>query len=174
MGRSVLLVIAYLGCLKAGLAFMPLDYRLPVDRLRLMVQSAKCRLMLTSGEGPLCGEIDSIDLAQETQIMLFTPIVTLPVVRAHQLSNIVYTSGSTGAPKAVMLEHRGMVNLCAPETTNWPGKLNTALATSIGFDPSGFQIFSTLLGGSTLYCLTNNIHFDAQEYQAFLIKYSEC
>ncbi|KAE9402498.1 acetyl-CoA synthetase-like protein, partial [Gymnopus androsaceus JB14] len=172
MGRSVLLVVAYLGCLKAGLAFMPLDYRLPVDRLRLMVQSAKCRLMLTSGDGPLCGEIHSIDLAQEMQIMLSTPIVTLPVVSAHQLSNIVYTSGSTGAPKAVMIEHRGMVNLCAPETTNWPGKLNTALATSIGFDPSGFQIFSALLGGSTLYCLTNNIHFDAQEYQAFLIKYS--
>lgn len=166
----MLLVIAYLGCLKAGLAFMPLDQKLPVDRLRLMIQSAKCRLMLTSGEGPLCSEMNSVDLDQRTEIMLSTPIVNLPVVCDHHLSNIVYTSGSTGAPKAVMIEHRGMINLCSPETTNWPGKLKTALSTSIGFDPSGFQIFSTLLVGSTLYCLPDNGLLDLQEYQAFIVE----
>ncbi|KAE9406246.1 acetyl-CoA synthetase-like protein [Gymnopus androsaceus JB14] len=172
MERSRLLVIAYLGCLKAGLAFMPLDKRLPVDRLKLMVQSAKCRCMLTSGEGPLTDEIDSVDLTQHSEILLSTPIIDLPSVSDHQLSNIVYTSGSTGVPKAVMVEHRGMVNLCAPETTNWPGKLNTALSTSIGFDPSGFQIFSALLGGSTLYCLPDNGLFDPQEYQTFIVEYN--
>lgn len=169
MGRSALLVTAYLACLKAGLAFMPLDKRLPVDRLRLMVQNAKCRLMLTNGNGPLSGEMDSVDLSQHTEIMLSAPIVNLPSVTSCQLSNIVYTSGSTGTPKAIMIEHQGMMNLCAPETTIWKRKSLIGLTTSVSFDPSGFQIFTALLGGSQLHCLADDGTFDPQEYQNFIV-----
>lgn len=173
MGRSTLLVVAYLGCLKAGLAYMPLDKSQPVDRLRLMVQTANCRLLLVAGECPLANEITCMDLAHNRDITLSTPHIALPMVPSHTLSNIMFTSGSTGTPKGVMVEHRGMINLCAPETTNWPGKLRNGLTTGIGFDPSGFQIFTTLLTGSQLYCFPDTGTFDVYEFQRFMIEHRE-
>ncbi|KAF8580654.1 acetyl-CoA synthetase-like protein [Ramaria rubella] len=169
MGRSALLVVAYLGCLKAGLAYMPLERKLPTERLQVMVQSADCRLVLSMGECPLSDFIECVDLAKRTEIIQTTQKVTLPAVQDSQISNVIFTSGSTGVPKGVMIEHRGMVNLCAPETTNWSGRLRTGLTIGIGFDPSGFQILTTLLGGSELYILQDNGIFDADEYRRFII-----
>ncbi|KAF5356450.1 hypothetical protein D9758_009494 [Tetrapyrgos nigripes] len=168
MHRSSLLAITYTGCLKAGLAYMPMDKALPLDRMRLMVQQAACRLVLTSEECDLGDDILTINL-HEDKVMLSTPIVPLPAVSVHDLCNFMFTSGSTGVPKAVMVEHWGMLNLCAPETSNWPGRMKNALTTSIGFDPSGFQIFSTLLGGSELHCLPDCGIFDGEEYQNFIV-----
>ncbi|KAK7468432.1 hypothetical protein VKT23_002945 [Stygiomarasmius scandens] len=167
--RSVLLVVAYLGCLKAGLAYMPLDQSLPIDRMRSMIQQARCRLVLVSYECPIDEGVVTVNLSENTSIIHSTPIVQLPTVHVNQLSNVMFTSGSTGMPKGVALEHRGMLNLCAPETTNWPGKMKNALTTSIGFDPSGFQIFTTLLTGSELHCLPDHGILDVDEYKHFLI-----
>ncbi|KAE9391127.1 acetyl-CoA synthetase-like protein [Gymnopus androsaceus JB14] len=169
MDRSVLLVVTYLGCLKAGMAYMPLEKNLPLDRMRFMAHEANCQLIITDQDCPLSNDILTIDLTCNTQIILLTPITTLPTISPRNLSNIMFTSGSTGVPKGVMLEHRGMINLCAPETTNWTKKKKNGLTTTLGFDPSGQQIFTTLLSGSELHCLPDNGVFDIEEFQKFVV-----
>lgn len=169
MPRSTLLVVAYLGCLKAGLAFMPLAQHLPLERMQSMINTTGCSLVLCSPLCPLKGDLHCEELTEDCDILRLTPIIDLPCVPDSALSNIVFTSGSTGIPKAIQIEHRGMINLCAPETTAWPGKRRNGLTTGIGFDPSGFQIFSSLLTGSSLYCLPEEPIFDPQTYRSFLI-----
>lgn len=151
------------------MAYMPLDKHLPEDRIRLMVRLAASPMVLTSGDFPLGDEITSVDLTEDTDILSSWPISHLPAVSSQSLSNVIFTSGSTGVPKGVMVKHCGMVNLCAPETTNWPGKMKNGFTTSIGFDPSGFQVFTSLLGGSELHCLLDNGIFDIEEFQRFIV-----
>lgn len=174
MGRSVLLVLAYLGCLKAGMAYLPIDRSLPAERIHLMLQDTRSPLVLTDGTFLVSGHVLTVDLKRETEILLNTPVVALPKVSPNNLSNVIYTSGSTGTPKGVMLEHRGMANLCAPETTNWSSKMKNALTSSIAFDPSGFQILTSILTGSELYCLPDRGVFDAEEFQQFILESGTC
>jgi non-ribosomal peptide synthetase component F len=171
MGRSALIVIAYLGCLKAGLAYMPLDTTLPFERLKLMVQSTNSPMVLTASECPLSVVVqECILLSPDCEIIRSTPIIPLPKVGGRRLSNVLFTSGSTGVPKGVMLEHRGMVNLCAPETSQWPDELKSGFTVGVGFDPSGQQIFSALLTGSELHVLPDNRVFDAEGYRQWMIR----
>lgn len=175
MGRSCLLVVAYVACLKAGLAYLPLDRSLPVNRMHVMTQIAHCRLVLTTGPCPLSTEIECVDISNHSANTVFsTPnFVPFPLIDADTICCYMFTSGSTGVPKGVVVEHRGMVNLCAPELTHWPGRRRNAVTNGIGFDPSGFQIFTSLLTGSPLYCLPDESVFDAQVFIQFLLEFGQ-
>ncbi|KAF8583847.1 acetyl-CoA synthetase-like protein [Ramaria rubella] len=171
MGRSTLLVVAYLACLKAGLAYMPLEKAIPLERLQLMVQTADCHLVLSSRTCPLIGFVNCIDLAVQTEVLNSYPKGQLPIVTEQQIGNVLFTSGSTGVPKGVMIEHHSLVNLCAPKTCYWQGKLQSGLTAGITFDPSGYQISAALLGGSPLYVLPDNGIFYANGYRQFIIEH---
>ncbi|KIJ48314.1 hypothetical protein M422DRAFT_247635 [Sphaerobolus stellatus SS14] len=170
MRRSALLVVAYLACLKAGLAYMPLDKSLPNGRLSQMIYTSECKLVLSFGSFPLRNQVPFIDLSLAHNLLCTSADIIFPKISPRALSNIIFTSGSTGVPKGVMVEHLGMLNLCSPETSAWPDKSRNALTSGIGFDPSGFQIFATLLSGSELHILRDDGIFDTDEFQSFLIK----
>ena len=169
MGRSTLTVLVYLGCLKAGLAYMPLERTLPRDRIRFMVEEARCKMVLTSSPCPISDFVNCVDLVKFSYITEETQITTAQPVSASQLCSVMFTSGSTGLPKGVMVEHRGMVNLCDPTTSNWQGRMRTGWTTGVAFDPSGFQIFSTLASGSELHILPDDGVFRSDRYIDFLI-----
>ncbi|KAJ7347283.1 hypothetical protein DFH08DRAFT_936842 [Mycena albidolilacea] len=171
MPRSCLLVVAYLSCLKAGVVYMPLDRALPTARMRLMAQSASCQLFLTSGDCLLKDDIECVDLNDRSDIFLATPIVPLPDIDEDALCCIIFTSGSTGVPKGCVVEQKGMLNLCSPDTTQWAGRARNALSSGIGFDPSGFQIFTSLLTGAPLYCLPDEGVFNPRQFVQFLLDF---
>lgn len=154
---------------------MPLDKSLPNARLSQMIHTSECKLILSFGKFPLGNQVPFIDLSNFKHKFLCTSAedFTFPKVSPRALSNIIFTSGSTGVPKGVMVEHLGMLNLCCPETSAWPDKSRNALSSGIGFDPSGFQIFATLLSGSQLHILRDDGLFDTDEFQNFLIQSGE-
>jgi len=112
--RSPELVIALLGVLKAGCAYVPLDPNQPPERLAFLLEDTKAPLVLTEQrfvERLRTRQARTVlfeQVAAEGNRRLAAPP---PIeVDPGQLAYIIYTSGSTGQPKGVLIEHRGVVN----------------------------------------------------------------
>ncbi|MBD0260664.1 MAG: amino acid adenylation domain-containing protein, partial [Cytophagales bacterium] len=153
--RSERLVIAVLGILKAGGAFLPVDAALPQDRKTFMLTDAGVRLVLTESDRLLSlsegydGEVMALDLYDFAGEAGNPPAAADP----GQLLYVIYTSGSTGQPKGVQVQHDNFVHYI-----NWAnaGYFNDephhtfGLFTSLSFDLSLTALFSGLLRGGTL------------------------
>ena len=153
--RSFELVTAILGILKAGAAYVPLDPTYPKDRLHYMIEDA--RLAVLVGQREL---IQRLPVGNATVVCLDTDWEAI----AHEscknpplhgdptsLAYIMYTSGSTGQPKGVMIPHRGIVRLV--KNTNYVQLGSNEvflLAAPIAFDASTFEIWGALLNGARL------------------------
>ncbi|OLP52980.1 hypothetical protein BJF92_18245 [Rhizobium rhizosphaerae] len=112
--RGFDMVAAWLGVLKAGGAYLPLDPAYPPGRIADMLEDSGATLVLTTSAIPLPDPLPST--ARRIDLDLDWPqdaSTEDPVSVSHQgdLAYLIYTSGSTGRPKGVMVEHRGLVNL---------------------------------------------------------------
>ncbi len=151
MERSAEMIIALLAVLKAGGAYVPLDPTYPTERRALMMEDTEMPVILTDIANQttgapikhvLCldaenfGGFDDTDLAGDG--------------RAEDMCYIMYTSGSTGAPKGVAVTHRGVVRL-VKETDYASFSEETFLQLApISFDASTFEIWGALLNGGKL------------------------
>ncbi|MFC4307450.1 amino acid adenylation domain-containing protein [Steroidobacter flavus] len=157
--RGAEMIIGMLGILKAGAAYVPLDPSYPAARLAYLVRDSEPVVLLTqsrlqktlpesTARVVLLDAMDGpIQSASDTNVDPASP-----QLREHHLAYVVYTSGSTGAPKGVMVEHRNVVNL-----VHWhcqvfelrAGERSSCVAT-VGFDAAVWEIWSPLSVGATL------------------------
>ncbi len=157
--RSTMMLVALLGVLKAGAAYVPLDARDPVERLRMMYADAGVSVLLTQpGLDHEFGvaEEQKIDLEKEWAQIARHPEST-PRQRAvpDNLAYIIYTSGSTGTPKGVMISHRGLVNYLswAVKTYSISGGTGAPVHSPLGFDLTVTSLFAPLAAGSSVLML---------------------
>lgn len=153
--RSPEMVMVLLGILKAGAAYLPLDPEYPRDRIEYMLKDSKAKLLLTNRK--LEGNIDSSfkkifieDILIETKGFSSTcPEVGL---MGKSLAYILYTSGSTGHPKGVQIEHHNLVNfLLSMQIDPGIGSEDRLLAiTTISFDIAGLELYLPLMTGATM------------------------
>ena len=144
MPRSLQMVEAVLGVLKAGGAYLPLDPNAPEERLQLMLQDANALMVLA--------QIDPEAARESTE-----PLDSK--VSEQSLAYIIYTSGSTGKPKGVMVQHGslseylGWVNntLLAGPVNNLP------VATNLSFDMCLKQLFAPLVSGNEAWLLPEEV-----------------
>jgi amino acid adenylation domain-containing protein len=113
--RSIEMVIGWLGVLRAGAAYVPIDPAYPAERVDLMLREAGVSICLTQAslqEKLPSDRISSLCLDSDWHEIAIEP-VTDPLIRLspENLAYVIYTSGSTGTPKAVMVPHRGLYNL---------------------------------------------------------------
>ena len=148
-------VVAVLGILNSGAAYLPIDPELPRKRIWHLLADGKIDLVLTQSwideklkwpEGIQRFFVDKIELANED----ITPLK--PVQRPEDLAYVIYTSGSTGFPKGVMIGHRGAVNTILDINKRFElGPEDKVLAISnLNFDLSVYDIFGTLAAGGTI------------------------
>ncbi len=164
MDRGAELIIALLGILKAGAAYVPLDPEYPRQRLTYMIKDAGIQLLLTAGQ------IKVDDLGVEVlSIETFGSVLSASssqspsiIIDSSNLAYVIYTSGSTGQPKGVMNTHQGLLNL-----SSWHIQahgLTTAsggsLLASIGFDASTWEIWPYLASGARLWAVSNEQRMD--------------
>ncbi len=151
MERSAELLVAQLGVLKAGAAYLSLDPAHPAERLAFMLEETAAPVVLTQ---------ESLHRDRE-EIARCAPLPPRMVEPDH-LAYVIYTSGSTGRPKGVQIPHRGLLNLVRWDLRAYgtgPGDHRTQVA-SLGFDASVWEIWSCLASGATLHLPAEELRLD--------------
>jgi non-ribosomal peptide synthetase component F len=123
--RSPDLVVAILAILEAGGAYVPLDPALPPARIAALVERAGCRLVLRDAEAPESGAARLI-----------------PGGHPDDLAYVMFTSGSSGEPKGVMMAHRAVDNRLRWMQREFALGVDDRVLhkTSIGFDVSVWEL----------------------------------
>ncbi|MFL6117576.1 MAG: amino acid adenylation domain-containing protein [Catenulispora sp.] len=169
--RSVELMIAILGVLKAGAAYVPLDPTHPRDRLRLMVSQLPDLRLIAAG--PSTAELVRDAGRPWLDVTAVPELAELPghdpevAVTGDDLCYAVFTSGSTGTPKAAAIRHEGWYNLLAwleAEYTLGTGSSNLMLS-SFGFDISQRSLLTPLFTGAALHLLPSRSFDLARAYR---------
>ncbi len=155
LNRTPELLIAILGVLKSGAAYLPLDPNYPADRLEYSLSDAQTPLLITDNavRSKIPATTAKILVFSEIKLLLnnFPDDNPLGTLQPHHLAYIIYTSGSTGRPKGVAIEHHSAVAMIAwAHTVYSPDALAYVFAaTSVCFDLSIFEIFVPLsIGGA--------------------------
>ncbi|ATY11822.1 non-ribosomal peptide synthase [Amycolatopsis sp. AA4] len=145
--RGLEMVVALIGILKAGAAYLPLDPDYPEDRLRFMVEDSGTTTVIEPG--------DLTDLREPCE-----PVDVM--VRPENAAYVIYTSGSTGKPKGVVIEHRGIVNRLRwmQDEYGLTPEDRVLQKTPFGFDVSVWEFFWTLSAGATLVMARPGGHRD--------------
>ncbi len=156
---SVNLAISIFAVLKTGAAYIPLSTAFPPERIRYILQDADARLVITDDSlphPPATGQIHVLIPDWSTvKNHAEKRVPKASLINGSDLAYILYTSGSTGNPKGVMIEHRNLsyyvhwfCQWVMPETG-----VGLPLTSSFIFAAAVTQFYSTLLSGKTLHIL---------------------
>lgn len=149
--RSPQLVVALLGVLKAGAAYVPIDVAEPDLRVaEKLADAAVCAVLSapTERERFAAHEVTALDVPPQPQEV---PDPYDVGVAPQDLAYLMYTSGSTGRPKAVMVEHRNITNLVTTPNFVDVGPTDRILQLApVAFDAATFEIWGALLNGAQL------------------------
>jgi amino acid adenylation domain-containing protein len=153
--RCLDLYVGMLGILKSGGAYVPLDASYPSSRLEFMLKDAEVNVLVTR-EALLADLPDTgyqavcLDTGTETWDGNDAQNLGLDL-SSRNIAYVMYTSGSTGQPKGVVIEHRSIARLVfgVEYATFGPDRVFLQL-TSISFDVSTFEIWGALLHGGRL------------------------
>ena len=155
--RSFEMMIALLGILKSGGAYLPVHTNEPAERFRYMLANAGSRVLLTHDQ--LADRIPEIDATVVNLDRDLTAVVddspVEPGTTPDNLAYVCYTSGSTGMPKGVGVRHSGVVRLVQDGDYASLTSAETFLQLcSLRFDPSAFEMWGSLLNGARLVIYT--------------------
>ncbi|MBA2672238.1 amino acid adenylation domain-containing protein [Ramlibacter sp.] len=180
MERSIEMVVGLLAILKAGGGYVPLDPDYPAERLAFLLQDSAPLAVLThtathtaaqaaaAGAGAPAGGTPSVLIALDRDAAQWSDLpdgnldVRAVGLRPDHLAYVMYTSGSTGQPKGVMVAHRGVANLLQwNEQIYGPGRGHVMLQkTPISFDASVREFFWPLMSGARLVLARPGGHKD--------------
>ncbi|SDY17711.1 hybrid non-ribosomal peptide synthetase/type I polyketide synthase [Thermoactinomyces sp. DSM 45892] len=171
---SIDMVVAIMGVLGTGAAYVPIDPHYPSERIEYILQDSRSQLLITSTEckgasSEMMSHVlvldseESDDPHAELELM---PVDSSP----SDLAYVIYTSGSTGRPKGVMIEQESFVEFVTWAVKEYEHRLGyqVLLSNSFAFDSSIQQIFPPLVSGGTLHLLHPDVRKDARQYLDYL------
>ncbi|UKZ79102.1 NRPS [Trichoderma virens FT-333] len=175
--RSCQTVVAFLGILKANLAYLPLDVKSPAARLKAILSALPGRKLILLNSDTIAPEVGlpDVEMARISDTLELRDIddlnscsdVAASRPLATSLAYVIFTSGSTGKPKGVMIEHRSVVRLAKDSNiiSKFPLAAKVAHISSIAFDAATWEIFTALLNGGTLVCIDYMTILDSKAFE---------
>lgn len=156
--RGLQTIVALLAVLKAGAAYAPLDPDSPPARTAALVDDLAPRALLApahlADRLPPRSDPTTVRLDRDLRALAAADPRRLKSTAGEgDLCAVLFTSGSTGAPKPVAIEHRNLLNLIAGTSDFAPLPGETALHTAAPqFDVAAYEVWATLARGGRLYC----------------------
>ncbi|MEY2427162.1 MAG: hypothetical protein QOJ40_47, partial [Verrucomicrobiota bacterium] len=177
--RSVEMVVGWLGILKAGAAYVPLDPTYPQERLAFMLADTRAPVVLTQQR--LRSRLafkelpPAIDPSPQPKVICLDADWKL-IAREDRrnppdsagpehLAYVMYTSGSTGQPKGVAVPHRAVIRLV--RNTNYirlDGTDRIAQISNVSFDAATFEIWGALLNGGRLVGISSDVALSPHDF----------
>lgn len=156
--RSEKIILTILGILKTGCAYVPIDAEYPDDRIRHIIEDSGVKLIITDAENALRNIGESINRVRFDQIpddLITNRKSSLKKKSANDICYLCYTSGSTGVPKGVMIEHHSVVDYIETFTEYFDVRAqdNVLQQSSVAFDTFVEEAFPILCAGGTLTIL---------------------
>ncbi|MCU0546667.1 MAG: amino acid adenylation domain-containing protein [Oscillatoriaceae cyanobacterium Prado104] len=174
MNRCMEMVICFLGLMKAGAAYVPIDPAYPHERRAYKLQDANVRFILTQKHlvpflpkhkaRVICPDADWQDIGRYSTENL--PMLT----QAEDLAYVIYTSGSTGNPKGVAIVHRGMVHHSKAIVQAFDLQVGDRVLqfSSMSFDIIVEEVFPSLVSGATIVLRTEDCISSTRQFLDFI------
>ncbi|MFD1990033.1 non-ribosomal peptide synthetase [Paenibacillus nicotianae] len=170
--RSLELIVGIVAVSKAGAAYVPIEPDYPAERIQHMLTDSGSQWLLVQGEYAYHKEdmciIDLLDSAVYTQDYTNLELNNNP----ENTAIIIFTSGTTGRPKGILIKHKGISRLV--KNTNYVNldQHTRMLQTcALGFDVFTFETWAPLLHGGTLYLTDKSTYLDATRLKPFLLEH---
>ncbi|MQA28149.1 MAG: amino acid adenylation domain-containing protein, partial [Micromonosporaceae bacterium] len=156
MTRGPEQVIGVLAAVLAGAAYLPVDATLPAERQRYMLRDGQVRCVIANSD---CQHLDgdewdvlAIDATRPLDAEPVADVSPASGANGDDLAYVLYTSGTTGEPKGVMVSHRSVVNVVADCNARFAVDARDRFfgISAFNFDLSGYDIFGALSAGASI------------------------
>lgn len=189
--KSISAIVAIFGTMRAGAAYVPVDPFVPVERKRRILTDCQVAALIIDSRllGPLSavgdqslphivitiGEDGSIDLPDREITALTIALQTpknnhIAPAAPSDLAYILYTSGSTGVPKGVMIQHSSALSFVEWFSSTFAPQCGDRFSNSapLHFDASVMEIYPALMHGATVYLVSEDILKRPKELARFI------
>ncbi|HED09977.1 MAG TPA: amino acid adenylation domain-containing protein [Caldithrix abyssi] len=171
--RGPEMIIAMLGILKSGAAYLPIDPQYPRERIAYMIGDSGLQKIVTSEKLSALfthERVETITVDRSEAFAGFSEESPRVSLHADNLAYVIYTSGSSGRPKGTLLHHGGACNLAALQQQAFetgPGSRILQFA-SLSFDAATWEFLMALLSGSALVLTSKETIADAEALTTLL------
>ncbi|WP_458368259.1 amino acid adenylation domain-containing protein [Pseudomonas lijiangensis] len=165
LNRSLEWLVSALAILKCGAVYVPLDRQAPEERLRMVLDDSAAVLTLSAGNMSVPEGIRWLDVTVPAGSALEEQVET----GGNDAAYILYTSGSTGMPKGVVVPHRGIARLVLNnDFAQFTAQDRLAFASNPAFDASTLEIWGALLNGGRIVIIDHECLLDPNRFAQVL------
>ena len=167
--RSVELIVAELAVLKCGAAYVPIDPAFPAERKNFIIRDCEAKIVLSieEMEVPEMCDIRKIDVGESTDCKEASNVDV--AVNSEAAAYIMYTSGSSGEPKGVIVPHRAITRLVLNNGyAEFKASDRVAFAANPAFDAATLEVWAPLLNGGCAVVIAQDVVLDPARFKETL------
>jgi amino acid adenylation domain-containing protein len=177
--RGLEMMVALLGVLKAGGAYIPLDPAFPRDRLEYMLEDSQASVLISNQSSVISNQVPTnnqhsqvpqgnakvVCLDSDTSYQSCPTTPPTSSVQPNNLAYVIYTSGSTGKPKGVQVPHQTVVNFLASmaQTPGLQAEDTLLSVTTLSFDIAVLELFLPLMVGAKTVLVSRDVAMDGRQ-----------